>query len=384
MLETLQHVYGYVPTLGGPIDLGDSLQWTHVPPTLGFVTDSSFAEIGDQEKAGICLFIHRLLKDHENLPSDRDDLDDRNFMLLSTLFDWQHITRTPAGLFIFHTPASSACEWSLGVNSASIALYVCRLILSNPSAHTILTVAHHLLSRCIPFLTLISLRSTPSDKPLSKSYSPVSFQKEKHKFTKLDFDSAMLHSKATLQSAGGRAAMLHGGILSRIAQEFLSIDGVLEGPSAEVTLHRTGFVTPSESPGYSYWDDGLTEDEIATIIGTYAMYTGIFFFSVLKLFTIQSFFMIGNGQQTTVVSWFPPPSIWESGDCGYAWVEWTERAENIFAEILSDIQTGKGQPLSKAKWRNRLHGHVNNRLVTGNNQKRSEKYLQQKCLLCLC
>ncbi len=40
------------------------------------------------------------------------------------------------------------------------------------------------------------------------------------------------------------------------------------------SLHHTGFVIPSEHQGYSYWDDDLSENEIAIIIGTYTMYTG--------------------------------------------------------------------------------------------------------------
>ena len=101
--------------------------------------------------------------------------------------------------------------------------------------HTILTVAHHLLSQYIPFQTLLHGQSSSSDVPLSSSYTPVSFQKERYQFTKLDFKSAILHSKAVLQGGGACAAILCGGILSHIAQEFLSIDGVLDGPSFEVT-----------------------------------------------------------------------------------------------------------------------------------------------------
>lgn len=76
----------------------------------------------------------------------------------------------------------------------------------------------------------------------------------------------MLHSKSILQAAGGRAAILRGGILDHILQECLSVDGMLNGPSAEVTLHCAGFVIPSKVPGYSYWDDDLTEYEIGIII----------------------------------------------------------------------------------------------------------------------
>jgi hypothetical protein len=31
---------------------------------------------------------------------------------------------------------------------------------------------------------------------------------------------------------------------------------------------------PAEWEGYNYWDDDLTENEVAIIIGTYSMYTG--------------------------------------------------------------------------------------------------------------
>ena len=82
----------------------------------------------------------------------------------------------------------------------------------------------------------------------------------------------MLHSKTILQMVGGCAAILHGGILSCIAQEFLSLDGVLDGPSAEVSVHYTGFVTPAEWEEYNYWNDNLTENEAAIIISTYLIH----------------------------------------------------------------------------------------------------------------
>lgn len=380
MLATLCMAYGYVVTMGVPAISGNSdelIAWKNVSSTLGFVSPSFCDEIMDKEKDGIRLFITRLLKDYKNMPTDRDDLSQRNFITISTLFHWPHVTRVSDTLFVFHTPASSACDWSLGVESASVALYVCRLILSNPAAHTILTVAHHLLQHCIPFRTLVSYRSSSADRVLSKGYTPTSFRAEKYRFTELDFESSMIHRKSVLQSPGGRAAMLHGGILSRIAQEFLSIDGVLNGPSAEVSVHHAGFVTPSEHHGYSYWDDNLTEDEIAIICGTYSMYTGKCCIDHSRIVLLM--LSTGFGSQTTILSWFPPPSLWDSKDCGYRWLGWMEKDERLFREIMSDIRSGIAQPLSKQHWRRRLHGHVNNRVVTTNNELRSKQYLDMQC-----
>ena len=73
---------------------------------------------------------------------------------------------------------------------------------------------------------------------------------------------------------GPCCCFLHGGLLGRIAREYLSEDAVLDGPSIEVKWHRAGCVYPSTHTGSSYWDDSLTEDEIAVVCGTYVLYTG--------------------------------------------------------------------------------------------------------------
>ncbi len=109
LLATLQQVYGYI-FLIGLVKLGDLLAWDCIPPTLGFISPFSFDGIDDQEKAGIHFFVHHLLKDHENMPVNQDDLNDKSFLSLSTLFDWRHITHTPDNWFVFHTPTSSACK----------------------------------------------------------------------------------------------------------------------------------------------------------------------------------------------------------------------------------------------------------------------------------
>ena len=72
----------------------------------------------------------------------------------------------------------------------------------------------------------------------------------------------------------GHAALLQGGIVGRIAKEYLSINGVLAGPSLEVIAHHAGYLGPSGTTGILYCDDELTQNEIADICGTYTLYTG--------------------------------------------------------------------------------------------------------------
>ena len=88
MLANIQGVYGYALTMGGTVTAEDLISWDSIPPTLGFSSLASFSGIADHEQSGIRLFVHCLLKDPEDLPVDRDDLNDCNFTSLSMLFNW--------------------------------------------------------------------------------------------------------------------------------------------------------------------------------------------------------------------------------------------------------------------------------------------------------
>ena len=100
-----------------------------------------------------------------------------------------------------------------------------------------------------------------------------------HTFTEADFDMAMLACWSLLASPHGWAALLRGGIVGHIAKEYLSKDGVLDGPSVKVTAHRVGYIGPSSNDDTRFCDNKLTDNEIAIICGTYSLYTGEFLFA---------------------------------------------------------------------------------------------------------
>ena len=101
-----------------------------------------------------------------------------------------------------------------------------------------------------------------------------------------DFETAMLRCQAVLSLPQGCAALLQGGIVGRIAKEYLSIDGVLAGPSLEVTVHRVGYLGSSGNAGLLYCDNELTENEIAAICRTYILYTGKFVFLIYNVLSL--------------------------------------------------------------------------------------------------
>ncbi|KJA18103.1 hypothetical protein HYPSUDRAFT_145454, partial [Hypholoma sublateritium FD-334 SS-4] len=173
-------------------------------------------------------------------------------------------------------------------------------------------------------------------------------------FTVDDFQASLLQIKYLLRTLPGRAALLRGGIVGRIAREFLRPYEVLDGPSVEATFARNGLCVDAKDGGNEYWDDDLTEQEIAIICGTYVMYTG-------------------SGEQTTKISWFPPPQSWEGSS--YDSLEWTPKAEEVFQSVFIDARKGEFQPLSARRWRDRLRDFKSPRKAFENNKVRASTFL---------
>ncbi|KAF8185393.1 hypothetical protein BJ912DRAFT_852706 [Pholiota molesta] len=189
---------------------------------------------------------------------------------------------------------------------------------------------------------------------LVEDRDPPSYRYSTHIFTPQDFDTSMLRCQAVLSQPQGRAALLKGGIIWRIAKQFLSSDGVLDGPSVEVTSHRVGYSHASGTPKVQYCDDDLTENEIGIICGTYSLYTSL--------------------GQVTVKSWFPPPVCWNKDRTGVQWIEWTARNEQFFTDLLEDIKSGKAVPLTVVEWTSRLRGWRLSRSIRDNNRIRTSAF----------
>ncbi|KAJ7670201.1 hypothetical protein B0H17DRAFT_858995, partial [Mycena rosella] len=70
-----------------------------------------------------------------------------------------------------------------------------------------------------------------------------------------------------LRSRRGRAALLYGGVIGRLARSVVPAEEVFRGPSEDVTIDGCCLWD-----GYSvsaYWADSLTEQEIDLICGVY-------------------------------------------------------------------------------------------------------------------
>ncbi|KDR77443.1 hypothetical protein GALMADRAFT_138554 [Galerina marginata CBS 339.88] len=358
VLDTAKLVYGYVSPYDHVPPPPTALSWTSLLGYLGFVTNLSDLSISEPDERALVVFFAHLAKDQgAGIPPHLWDLTDGTFTSSSSRFDISFISRPSEDLFVFSSPRSRACQWVLGVHSAAAALYVCRFILTNPAAHTLLTVAHRLVGRGIPFRTLLPLECSPRQVTVSREFTPTSHRLLLHQFTFADFQASMLQCRMILLSPQGRAALLRGGIVARIAKLHISDECAFEGPSVEVTAHRVGYLMRSEEDGTCLCDDELTEHEIAIICGTYSLYT--------------------PHKQEAVWSWFPPPSAWQAARCGNKWLDWTERCEDLFLKILYDIRHNNLAPKSRQGWIECLKGQKPAKVLAEANFKQAKMFMTE-------
>ncbi|KAJ7087580.1 hypothetical protein B0H15DRAFT_781295 [Mycena belliarum] len=134
-------------------------------------------------------------------------------------------------------------------------------------------VMQHLLSRGVPFLTCFRSTEIPTGKPQGRNwYSGLGFRPANYTPNRLDYQSYTWHRDNFLRGPRGRAALLYGGVIGRLARTVVSEDEVLRGPSDAATID--GICLWDGHAQSAYWDDTLSEREIDLICGVYHVATG--------------------------------------------------------------------------------------------------------------
>lgn len=277
ILERVYWQFGFIPPLGKEYPPA-TLQWSEVLHMLGHVGEDP---VSPSDKLALQAFFYALVR-KETIPEDLNDLSANNHSYLLGRIGLQSFS-VRGQYFIFWAPRSATTDWLLGVDSAATVLYILRILASTDRdrSFTSLTLGHLLVQNGVRFRTFIKLpQGIHYD--LEEAFKPAAYRENGYNFTAQDFEEALLETKAVVRTHQGRAALLRGGIIGRIAREFLDTDAVLDGPSLEATYCRNGLCVNAEDGQHEFWDDDLTENEIATICGTYLMYTGKFPFIPTK------------------------------------------------------------------------------------------------------
>ncbi|KAJ7099600.1 hypothetical protein C8R43DRAFT_907503 [Mycena crocata] len=211
----------------------------------------------------------------------------------------------PWDLLDFHQPMSELYEtWTVQVRRETLngrIYYVvaetcnaCHLYILLESATTTLEIVRqgwgpslqdvisNLLRRGVPFFTCFRCDEVPTGKPGGRNpYSGLGFRPENYKPDHHDYQTYVALRSVFLQSPRGRAALLSGGIIGRLARALVPDEEVLRGPSDDATIN--GICLWDGHSQQAYWDDTLTEQEIDLICGVYRIYTGRSFYNLQKI-----------------------------------------------------------------------------------------------------
>lgn len=275
IIERAHWQFGFVPALGQEFaDSVPKFSWKEVLHTLGS-TGADAEYVATADKVALQTFFSSLVS-KASIPSDLDDLSDQNHSYLLSRISLGSFKLVGENWFIFLAPRSATSSWYLGVDSPAAALYVLRILATSRRVHTSYTLGDLLIRNGVRFRTFEKMLKV-EHRRLWQPFCPQSYRQSGYTFTVDDFQASLLQTKYLLQTLPGRAALLLGGIIGRVAREFLQPYEVLDGPSVEATFARNGLRVDAKDGENEYWDDDLTEQEMAIICGTYIMYTGEFF-----------------------------------------------------------------------------------------------------------
>ena len=158
-------------------------------------------------------------------------------------------------------------------------------------------------------------------------------RKRDHPFTLSDFYAYEEARDSLLRSDPriGRAALLSGGILWRLAIECLMPDIVLEAPGDLALAYGIGY-TLWDRTNNVYVEDDLTEHEIRLIVGTYVHEPE------------ARADLSGYG----LPSWWPQPFCFDESSLNFGW--WSPVAEHWYRQVLEKCRAGEAQPKVTSKW----------------------------------
>lgn len=152
-----------------------------------------------------------------------------------------------------------------------------------------------------------------------------------------------------------RAVIKRGLILSRLASSLVDKEDVFDGPSGLASDHPVQIKVTKNGCSLTYYDDGISEEEIATFVGLYSIQgSKSAFFSLAHLNSHAG--PIGNGVPSEL-SWWPTLSKFE--ESGLNLGIWTPRCEEWFqtrgrSTSLVAGENMERKPLSSKQWRNQL------------------------------
>ncbi|KAI1783062.1 hypothetical protein LXA43DRAFT_904339 [Ganoderma leucocontextum] len=188
-----------------------------------------------------------------------------------------------------------------------------------------------LVDRGIPFRTIFEPERRHVPTLLPPVQTVLGWRLPSFEPTAWDYREYECRVHALLSQPKGRAALLRGGIVWRLAVEVLGGNWrelAKMGPSSDVYSYGQPFVPHRGDP---YYDDALSSDELDVVCGVYKVYT-----------------QNNRFTQTQDFSWWPKADTWEKSDLNKGY--WTPYCEHWFQERLEHIHKSETSPRTATKW----------------------------------
>ncbi|KAF8956796.1 hypothetical protein BDZ97DRAFT_1670926, partial [Flammula alnicola] len=163
------------------------------------------------------------------------------------------------------------------------------LLIFREKWQTVDVIARELVRRGVPFNTVAAVEAPPPLYPNPRPSIGLGCRPETYAPTQEDYLQYLRVRENLLRGPKGRAALLHGGIIARIARDVLEASTVLDGPSSHGNVI-------GRFNRFTLVDDQLTENDKDIICGVYFVQTA----SVPK--GMEESFVDGTRAQ---LSWWP-------------------------------------------------------------------------------
>ncbi|KAG2085881.1 uncharacterized protein F5147DRAFT_781840 [Suillus discolor] len=273
-------------------------QWAHLCKLLGD-DPANITSIPDVQKHVITCFIGYLVtlpqSQLSDIPPDLWDLGPDSFLSVSNANIRVSYAQQPKQrLYIVESLSSTLVPWKLVVPDAITAV----MCLRHDWGSDITKIACNLLEKVIAIKTLQPISVLPhARRPLTelRTYllghvlSPKDRRLPCFRPVYADYIMYEQHRHKFMNQPRARAALLHGGLIWRLALHSLGFDvlpSVLDGISREAVP----FGLTLDINGQTYFDDELSEEEVDFMCGMYHVHT--------------------NDGNVEIVSWWPRPHAW--------------------------------------------------------------------------
>ena len=208
---------------------------------------------------------------------------------------------------------------------------------------TLETIVRELVIRGIPFNTGVP---DTGRKVFEKGYEsmglglrPVGYIPRTH-----DYNAYVAARTNVFLSHIGRAALLKGGLIARLARDTVSVSDILSGPESSTSL-MIGTVG-----GVQLVDDQLSDYQLDVISGVYYVETAT------------------DAKIYEHLSWWPKNGVWHNS--GYFSEQWSSDAETWYQKRLKAIQDGTAKLYNSSEWKSELRRYksVTRALLTQNDR----------------